>query len=112
MVERVFSIAKDFSPNPGPRHKWQGPNSGESLRPKLKKLLAESKGTITVVLDGTRGMGSSFLDEAFGGLIRYEGCRQNDLESRFYFVSHTDPSYVRTIRDSFNRAEREIANAN
>ena len=73
MSDIVFSIARDFSVNPGPRYKRQGKFSGEELRPRLIELLDSAKGKIVVILDGTKGMGSSFLDEAFGGLIAKEG---------------------------------------
>lgn len=109
MADFVFSIAKDFSPNPGPRYKRQGANSGEALRPKLLKMLGSRPGRIRVVLDGTKGMGSSFLDEAFGGLILHEGKRKHELEKRFRFVSEVDPSYIRTIADSLERAERQVS---
>lgn len=106
MSDKVFSIAKDFSPNPGPRKIRQGPNSGEALRPKLKRVLDDSQGRIQILLDGTRGMGSSFLDEAFGGLIRYDGRTKDELKRRFHFISRVDPSYIVTIYDSLERAER------
>src|SRR3546814_2900733 len=73
MANTVFSIAKDFSPFAGPRYIRQGSHSGEALRSKLIRFLNSHPGPVTIVLDGTKGMGSSFLDEAFGGLIRNEG---------------------------------------
>lgn len=104
MSETMFSIAKDFSPYPGPRFRWQGPYSGETFRGRLVKLLKQSDGRIKIVLDGTTGIGSSFLDEAFGGLVSKEGFAREEIRRRFEFVSKTDPSYVITIRDSIERA--------
>jgi hypothetical protein len=111
MSETVFSIAKEFSPNPGPRWKRQGANSGEALRPKLLQVLRSTHGRVVVHLDGTKGMGSSFLDEAFGGLIRYHGQTKDELKKRFDFVSKVDPSYICTIFDSLDRAQREVDQA-
>ena len=107
MVEAIFSIAKDFGPFAGPRRRVQGPHSGEALRGKLLKFLDSHPGRIKIILDGTKGMGSSFLDEAFGGLIRYEGKRKAELETRLVYQSELDPSYVLTIQDSIERAEIE-----
>jgi hypothetical protein len=104
MAETVFSIAKDFSPFAGPRFKRQGTHSGEALRSKLVRFLESHPGTVTIVLDGTKGMGSSFLDEAFGGLIRNEGWARREIEQRLKFQSKLDPSYIATIRDSIERA--------
>lgn len=107
MAKYIFSIARDFSPFAGPRKRRQGPHSGEALRGKLVDFLDSHPGKVTIVLDGTRGMGSSFLDEAFGGLVRYEGKRTEDLVQRMTFQSDVDPSYVYTILDSLKRAEHE-----
>lgn len=108
MAETVFSIADNFSRFPGPRHKWQGPHSGESLRGRLSRLLREDRGRIRVILDGTTGIGSSFLDEAFGGLIRDEGFSKDEVRNRFHFVSEVDPSYLVTISESIARAEVRV----
>ena len=66
--KKVISLAQDFSRHPGPRFVNQGPHSGERFRRVLVKALSEYE-RIVVDLDGTTGIGSSFLDEAFGGLI-------------------------------------------
>src|SRR3546814_11104925 len=97
MANTVFSIAKDFSPFAGPRYIRQGSHSGEALRSKLIRFLNSHPGPVTIVLDGTKGMGSSFLDEAFGGLIRNEGWAKRDIEQRLRFQSKLDPSYISKI---------------
>lgn len=108
MTKFEFSIAKDFSRHPGPRFKKQGAHSGEALREVLKNLLETRQGTIVVILDGTAGIGSSFLDEAFGGLIKSAGFG-HDIKNRFEFVSRVDPSYKFTIEDSFERAVKSLS---
>jgi hypothetical protein len=47
-----------------------GPDSGEEFRTRLLKELKKVPGEVQVLLDGAEGYGSSFLEEAFGGLIR------------------------------------------
>ncbi len=105
MNEAVFSIARNFSLNPGPRKIRQGANSGEALRKRLAGFLAGASGKVMIELDGTKGMGSSFLDEAFGGLVTYEGMDAKQLLRRLIFRSLVDPSYVEEIRESITRAE-------
>ena len=105
----LFSIAKDFSPNPGPRFRRQGAHSGEALRHKLVGVLAKHAGKVVVDLDGTKGIGSSFIDEAFGGLVRKEKKSKDDLLGRFEFRSTIDPSYVAEIIDAIERAEPDAA---
>ncbi len=105
----VFSIAKDFSPHPGPRFARQGANSGEALRQRLTKILKDHPSKLVIDLDGTKGIGSSFLDEAFGGLVRSEHMSKNDLLKRFEFRSVLDPSYIAEILDSISNAEPTAA---
>lgn len=71
----TLSIAKEFSKTPGFRYKKQSPGtSGEEFRINLlepKYLEATKDGKkLQVVLDGTDGYLTSFLEEAFGGLQR------------------------------------------
>ena len=104
MSETVFSIARDFSPNPGPRFIRQGAHSGEALRRQLVKKLRSIGGKLRIDLDGTKGMGSSFLDEAFGGLVRSDGMDSAQLLQRLDLRSNAEPSYIAEIRDSIRRA--------
>jgi hypothetical protein len=103
MTKIRYSIAKQFSRHPGPRFRNQGPDSGEALRARLVRLLNDSHDIIEVDLDGTSGFGSSFLDEAFGGLIRHEKYDKSIIR-RFSFISKTDPSYIVEIHESIDRA--------
>lgn len=74
----------DHAPSPGGRFVSDGPFSGEwfreeMLRPALSA--ADSQGDrVIVILDGTSGYGSSFLEEAFGGLIRKGAFRLDQLQ--------------------------------
>lgn len=65
-----LSIAAAFSRFPAGRYKTDGPNSGERFRDDVLFPLLESGKKVLLQLDGTLGYGSSFLEEAFGGLIR------------------------------------------
>jgi hypothetical protein len=68
-----ISVAKQFTTLPGGRYIRLGPNSGEEFRKNfLIPPLLEGK-TVIVDLDGVRGYGSSFLEEAFGGTVRELG---------------------------------------
>lgn len=82
-MDKTISIANDFSKSPAGRYRHEGPNSGEKFREDvLVPALKNYAGTITVDLDGVVGYGSSFLEEAFGGLIRERGFRLQELKSR------------------------------
>lgn len=66
----TIKVAEQFSRFPAGRFVKDGPFSGELFRQKY--LAPALKGTedLVVDMDGARGYGSSFLEEAFGGLIR------------------------------------------
>lgn len=97
-------VARDFSETPGPRYIKQGPFSGESFRrSKLLPALREYR-KIVVVFDGTVGFGSSFIDEAFGGLVRSEGFDPKEVEKRFEFVSREDPLLITDALESIREA--------
>ena len=68
-----ISIAKDFSKCPAGRFPENGPHNGTAFRedmllPRLKGLCDSER--LEVSLDGLGGVASSFLEEAFGGLVR------------------------------------------
>ncbi|WP_300746945.1 STAS-like domain-containing protein [Pseudomonas sp.] len=86
-------LVTDFSEFPGPRYINLGPDSGELFRKTI--LLPEieaNNGEIIVVLDGAFGYGSSFLDEAFGGLIRDGVPKETVLSICNNLISEDDPS--------------------
>ncbi|MFC5385150.1 STAS-like domain-containing protein [Aquamicrobium segne] len=79
-----ISIAKDFSPYPAGRTGQDGPNNGtrfrkEHLVPALKEA-GRTGGIVTVDFDGVRSFGTSFLEEAFGGLVRLEGFEKREVQ--------------------------------
>jgi hypothetical protein len=66
----VISVAKDFTRFPAGRYKRNGGTSGEAFRERFLEPPLRAGKPVTVELDGTVGYGSSFLEEAFGGLVR------------------------------------------
>lgn len=85
-MERVISIAKDFSVYPGGRTPDDGPYSGQEFRDQFLIPSLESREHVIVDFDGTRGYGSSFLEEAFGGLVRC-GYSRDDIVELISFSS-------------------------
>lgn len=66
-------IATEFSRTPAGRYRTDGPKSGEHFRDDLLVPALQAHGRVRVNLDGVEGYGSSFLEEAFGGLVRVKG---------------------------------------
>jgi pantothenate kinase-related protein Tda10 len=81
-----YSIAKSFSKYPAGRYESDGDFSGERLRKIIDSKLRESEPLIVDII-GTEGFGSSFLEEAFGGLIRSGEWTLEDLKSKLQIKS-------------------------
>ena len=102
MKQRLRVYVRDFTLTPGPRFASDGPDSGEEfrrdvLRPKFERAVTEGKRLI-VTLDGTKGYASSFLEEAFGGLVR-ELNDVNLVSSKITIESKTRPWYESEIAE-------------
>ncbi len=92
-----LNIARDFSKTPAGRSmKAHGNHSGETFRveklwPMLQNVI-KSNLKLVVILDGTAGYPASFLDEAFGGLIR-EGLCSKEKVNTHLIVEAKNPAY-------------------
>lgn len=97
MGERVINIAREFSRYPAGRYKSDGPYSGERFREEfLVPALSAGTDTVVIELDGARGLGSSFLEESFGGLVR-NGHSPQELLNRLKLISE-DVSLLEEIK--------------
>lgn len=101
----TYRIADEFSTTPGGRLRKHGPYSGEEFRDDVLHALlqraVEAGDKVAIVLDGTAGYPSSFLEEAFGGLIRL-GLFDREAVQRHLELRALDPLYE-TYRISANR---------
>jgi STAS-like domain of unknown function (DUF4325) len=88
----VYNIAKQFSVYPGGRDRNKGEYSGQEFREDVLTPLLESNKEVTIELDGVFTYGSSFLEEAFGGLIRHGVVTYKDFMKRIHFL--TEKQYL------------------
>ena len=101
MIE--IHIAEDFSRVPAGRYRNDGPRSGEAFRrDHLAPALREAD-KVVVHLDGVEGYGSSFLEEAFGGLVRVDGFAGEKLR-RSLILETGDGALEYEIRGYINRS--------
>lgn len=99
----VINVARDFSRYPAGRFRDDGPFSGAVFREQFLEPAIATNRRVIVELDGVRGYGSSFLEEAFGGLIR-SGVSVDTVKSLLLLRS-SDPSLVEEIQDYLDHAE-------
>lgn len=97
MNSKIIKIAKDFTRFPGGRFKTDGPWSGQQFREEHLKPAFRDYQEVVVQMDDTLGFSSSFLEEAFGGLIRVENFRGDFIRERLNFQS-SDPAIISQIR--------------
>lgn len=77
----TYNVAQDFSPNPIARYARQSQFSGEVFRRNVLEPRLKRKEKFILDFSGTSGAGSSFLEEAFAGLIRIGYSKTEVLES-------------------------------
>ncbi|WP_343734481.1 DUF4325 domain-containing protein [Acidovorax sp.] len=67
---KTVNIARDFTRYPSGRYRKNGNSSGEEFRSRFLEEAIQQGEKVCVEFDGTVGYGSSFLEEAFGGVVR------------------------------------------
>lgn len=77
---KFINIAVDFSKYPAGRFVDDGDYNGTTFREKHLIPALENNPKVCVVFDGVAGFGSSFLEEAFGGLVHTENLSKNFLD--------------------------------
>lgn len=102
---KTIVIARDFSKFPAGRYREDGKASGAAFRDMLVDALQSAEGVV-VIFDGVAGFGSSFLEEAFGGLVRECHMDKAFLNERLHL--RTDES---DLSDFVKLAERYIEEA-
>lgn len=107
-MNKSISIAIDFSRFPAGRYESDGLASGETFREDyLAKALSKPDiEVLTVTFDGVAGFGSSFLEEAFGGLVRNNKFEKDflDVHLRLETSEPELEDYVRLARRYIDEA--------
>lgn len=90
----TINVATDFYKRPAGRFKKDGSYSGEAFRddvltPKLKALSENER--LIIDFSEVSMSASSFLEEAFGGLVR-GGFTSRELEQKIKIVAHNNPA--------------------
>lgn len=103
----VVDIGRDFSETPGGRYKRLGPFSGEEFRkeilvPRLRTAMERGEKLVVRIDRVRRSYQSSFLDEAFAGLVRDEGFSYQDVKNHLSILSDS-PRFAkyRTLAEQY-----------
>ncbi len=79
---KTISIGKDYSETPLGRYDEDGPFNGTRFREDILLPALKSGEAVHIKIDDTEGYGSSFLDEAFGGLVRLGHYTARELQNK------------------------------
>ncbi len=104
---KIVNVARDFTRFPSGRYKKNGNTSGEAFREKHLEPAIKAGEEVTVELDGTIGYGSSFLEEAFGGLVRALNTPSEVLKSKLHIVT-ADETLLEEVNSYIEDASRQL----
>jgi len=98
---KKLKIATEFSRIPGARYEHEGAFPGKDFRdkhlfPKISEAIKLGE-KLEIDLDGTAGLGTSFLEESFGGLIRINKLNYDDIIRTLIYISTEEPDYIDEI---------------
>lgn len=106
MKNMTIFVAKEFTKMPCVRKREDGIKSGEEFRDDILVPALSSNEQVTVDLNGVLALGSSFLEEAFGGLVRKGYYSARELKSKLTIVFQIE-SYVKESWDYVHSAKKE-----
>jgi hypothetical protein len=99
-----IKLADEFSAFPFGRFAQHGPYNGERFRKEFLVPALKAGDVVEVDLAGAKGLSPSFLEEAFGGLVRREGFDRADMLARIRVLSERDPSFVTRVNGYISAA--------
>ena len=106
MSTHTIRLAADFSPCPAGRYPEDGPYPGAAFRDGLLLPAMKQHDIVVVDMEGTEMAGSSFLEEAFGGLVRIGKMTESLLRKKLKVLSPRKTDEVRIWRYIHDEALR------
>jgi hypothetical protein len=108
---KIIKVVDDFNKKPYGRLISDGPGcedtAGEVFRDKHLAPALRKYDRVTVDLNGFNRYGRSFLDEAFGGLIRESGFTKADLDEKLTYFHDELSSVITIIDERIEKAEED-----
>lgn len=105
---KIIEVVTEFHPRPKWRYIYEGEGSGEEFRQTQLAPYLKIFERVEVVLTGYNRYGPSFISEAFGGLIRDEGFKLDELKRKLT-ITHKDlPSIVGASWAEIEKASQSL----
>ncbi len=86
----IIKVSDMFSKHPAGRYFADGPFSGEQFRELFLVPALLAGQSVTIDCAGVMGFPSSFLEEAWGGLVREHGYHPRYIQDLISFVNEVD----------------------
>lgn len=108
-MTKTINIARDFHKAPAGRYRDYGKFSGQRFREEFVLPAFEDKSIehIEIILDGLDGVGASFWDEAFGGLIRENNISFETIENKLSFICNDDITLIPSIWNIIKKSVKD-----
>lgn len=118
-MTHTIPFVAEFTRYPAGRFKIHGPYTGEGFRDDILIPALEAHPHVTIDFDDVMGLGSGFLEETFGGLIRkgytvadlrtrleLVGCLPSDVERAWGFMEDAEAPPARQTLKEMRRKKR------
>lgn len=105
MKTKKISVINDFSKKPYGRYPSDGTSNGEKFRKVHLVPALNVYDKVIVDLTGYNRYGRSFIDEAFGGLIRAEGFKKSELDQKLEYYHDELKSFEILITERIEKAD-------
>jgi hypothetical protein len=107
----LINIGKDFSDTPVGRYLEDGGFSGQRFREEFLAPALEKYDKVDVDISDAEGYGSSFLDEAFGGLVRDHDYSYDQIREKLNILCSNDQFgiYVKLIWFYIEQAQKHVS---
>ncbi|MEC8324948.1 MAG: STAS-like domain-containing protein [Pseudomonadota bacterium] len=109
-MSKVELKVVDFNAKPYGRYPEDGDGCGQYYREKVLAPALKENEKVHVILDGYNRYGRSFLDEAFGGLIRESGFTADDIKNKLSYSHNLVPSILKVIDERIEAAISDTTN--
>ena len=83
MSVKHIDIGREFAKHLGARYREDGKNSGQQFREEVLEPAFADHDLVVIALDSIGGYSASFMEEAFGGVVRKFGLDAVNSKLRF-----------------------------
>ena len=110
---KIINIVNDFSNSPYGRLSADVPKgdedtTGQKFRDSILAPALKNNDHVKVILTGYNRYGRSFIDQAFGGLIRESGFSYDELQKKLTYEHDTVKSIELLIKERIEKAAKDF----